>query len=100
MRILLLNDYGVSRGGAEILSFALRNELRKREHDARLMTTSAGESDIGGETKDHQPVYRCFGTTSRYRTLIQIANILAFKALRQVLQEFQPEVVHVRKFLT
>jgi glycosyltransferase involved in cell wall biosynthesis len=100
MRILLLNDYGVSMGGAEVLSFALRDELRKRGHDARLMTTSAGESDIGDGAKDHQPDYRCFGTISRYRTLLQTANIWAFRKLRKVLKEFQPDVVHVRMFLT
>ena len=100
MRILLLNDYGVSMGGAEILSFALRDELRKRGHDARLMTTTAGEAGAKGCKDGHEADYRCFGTTSRYRTLLQTANVWAYRALQQVLREFRPDVVHVRMFLT
>jgi len=100
MRILLLNDYGIPRGGAEVLSFALRDELRKRGHDARLMTTTAEEVGAKGCEKEYEADYRCFGTTSRYRTLLQTANVWAYRALRQVLREFRPDVVHVRMFLT
>jgi glycosyltransferase involved in cell wall biosynthesis len=100
MRILLLNDYGIPKGGAEILSFALRDELRTRGHDARLLTTTAGE--LGEKRDDEERVvdYRCLGTTSRYRTLLQTANVWAYRALQQVLREFRPDVVHVRMFLT
>jgi len=87
-------------GGAEVLSFALREELRKRGHDARLMTTIAGEVGAKGCEKEYEADYRCFGTTSRYRTLLQTANVWAYRALRQVLREFRPDVVHVRMFLT
>jgi glycosyltransferase involved in cell wall biosynthesis len=44
--------------------------------------------------------YECFGTTSRFRTLLQTANPWAFWQLRRVLVEFQPDVIHVRIFLT
>jgi len=100
MRILLLNDYGIPMGGAEVLSFALRNELRKRGHDARLMTTTAGEVGAKGCEEEQQADYRCFGSTSRFRTLLQTANVWAYRALQQVLREFRPDVVHVRMFLT
>jgi glycosyltransferase involved in cell wall biosynthesis len=100
MRILLLNDYGVPMGGAEVLSFSLRDELRKRGHDARLMTTTAGEPGSKDCENEHKADYRCFGSTSRYRTLLQTANVWAYRALQQVLREFRPDVVHVRMFLT
>jgi len=100
MRILLLNDYGIPMGGAEVLSFALRNELRKRGHDARLMTTTAGEVGAKGCEEEQQADYRCFGSTSRFRTLLQTANVWAYRVLQQVLREFRPDVVHVRMFLT
>jgi len=87
-------------GGAEVLSFALRDELRKRGHDARLMTTIAGELEAKDCEKEHEADYRCLGTTSRYRTLLQTANVWAYRALQQVLREFRPDVVHVRMFLT
>jgi hypothetical protein len=41
MKILLVNDYGTLTGGAEIQMVLLRDELRKRGHDARLFASSA-----------------------------------------------------------
>ncbi|MGG6266419.1 glycosyltransferase family 4 protein [Leptolyngbya sp. AN03gr2] len=93
MKVLLLHDYGTAIGGAELMMLALRDGLRQRGHDARLFTTRA-------EGTGMQADYDCFGTTSRYRTLLQTANPWAFWRLRQVLAEFQPDVVHVRMFLT
>ncbi len=95
MKVLLINDYGTSTGGAELLTLALRDGLRQRGHDARFFVSSARPSKL------NNPIdYECFGTTSRFRTLLQTANPWAFWKLRQVLTEFQPDVVHVRMFLT
>src|SRR5207237_1732610 len=40
------------------------------------------------------------GTTSRLRTLLQSANPWAAMKLRRVLDVFQPDIVHVKMFLT
>lgn len=95
MKILLVNDYATPTGGAEILMLALRDGLRQRGHDARLFASSARprQSEMLAD-------YECFGTTSRYRTLLQAANPWAFWRFREVLAEFQPDVVHVMMFLT
>ncbi len=95
MKILLVNDYATPTGGAEVFTLALRNGLRQRGHDARLFASSARPS-AGASTAD----YECFGTISRFRTLLQTANPWAFVQLRRVLADFQPDVVHVRMFLT
>ena len=95
MKILLLNDYATPTGGAELMTLALRDGLRQRGHDARLF---AGDARAGGG--DVQADYTCFGTTSRFRTLLQTANPSAAMRLRQTLAEFRPDVVHVRMFLT
>jgi glycosyltransferase involved in cell wall biosynthesis len=97
MKILLINDYATLTGGAEIVTLTLRDGLRQRGHDARLFASSAGSRsrrDISSAD------YECFGTTSRFRTLLQTANPWAFWQLRQVLKTFQPDVVHVRMHLT
>jgi len=95
MKILLVNDYAVPTGGAELATLGLREELRKAGHDARIFSSSArSSSEISFAD------YDCFGTTSRWRTLLQVANPWAFTALRRVLAEFNPDVVHVRMFLT
>src|SRR5262245_31121345 len=95
MKVLLLNDYSTATGGAEIASLALRSELRARGHDARLFASSA---QVG--TLSRQADIECFGTTTRWRTLLQTANPTAYLRLRRVLAEFRPDVVHVNLHLT
>ena len=95
MKILFVNDYAIPRGGAEIMVRNMRDAMRARGHDARLFTSNAGESR-SGDLAD----YTCFGTTSRFRTLVQSANPWAAMALRRVLADFRPDVVHVKMFLT
>ncbi len=95
MKILLINDYATPIGGAEIAILMLRQALRERGHDARLLSSSATSDDASGSAD-----YACFGTTSPFRTLLQSANPWAFWQLRRTLVEFQPDVVHVKLFLT
>ncbi|MEM9502526.1 MAG: glycosyltransferase family 4 protein [Cyanobacteria bacterium P01_E01_bin.43] len=95
MKVLLINDYATPTGGAELLMFTLRDELRRRGHDARLFASSA---QVGSHPRWAD--YECLGTTSRFRALLQSYNPWASQRLRQVLQDFQPDVVHVKIFLT
>jgi glycosyltransferase involved in cell wall biosynthesis len=96
MKVLLINDYAVpGGGGAEIVMLSLRDGLRRLGHDARLFSTSAQQGE--GENRAD---YRCFGTVSRFRTMLQSANPWAYFRLKKVLRNFQPDVVHVGTFLT
>jgi len=95
LKVLFVNDYGTPSGGAEILTFALRDALRQRGHDARLLTTRARPLPLPLESD-----YSCFGTTSRMRGVVQSLNPWAARTLRRVLAAFDPDVVHVRMFLT
>jgi glycosyltransferase involved in cell wall biosynthesis len=95
MKILFVNDYAVPQGGAEILILNMRKALRELGHDARLFASNASESG-----NCNLADYTCRGSTSRFRTLLQSANPWAAVALRRVLTAFQPDVVHVKMFLT
>lgn len=95
MKILLINDYATPTGGAEIITLAIRDGLRKRGHDARIFASSVRPLNAKILAD-----YQCFGTLSRFRTLLQAFNLSAFWRLRCVLAEFQPDVVHLRMFLT
>jgi glycosyltransferase involved in cell wall biosynthesis len=95
MRVLLVNDVARPIGGAEIFTLGLRDELRARGHDARILATSAY---LNGAVSPAD--FTCFGTTSRLRTANRTVNLDARRALRRVLAEFRPDVVHVRMFLT
>ena len=95
MKVLLVSDYGNLAGGAEYQLQLLRDGLRQRGHDVRLLATTArpgGGPSIADDA--------CLGTTSSLRTMLQSFNPSAFLTLRRVLAEFRPEVVHVTLFLT
>ena len=65
MKILFVSDYGVPRGGNEIVTLALRKGLRARGHDVRLFASRAYANGDGDS-----PDYTCFGTASSLRARI------------------------------
>lgn len=95
MKILLLNDFGTATGGAELQMLSLRQGLRERGHDVRLLASRVipvAESKLLAD-------YNCFGTNTRLQVLTQAVNPSAYLNLRRILREFQPDVVHVRIFM-
>lgn len=95
MRILLVNDYGTMAGGAEVIVLSLRDALRSRGHEVRVLTSDASEQA--------DPLFAdatCLGSTSRWRTVLQSANPLAARAVRRMVADFKPDVVHVNLYLT
>ena len=96
MKILLLHDYGTATGGAELQVLSLRQNLLERGHEVRLFSSRAVQVEDYPLLADHT----CFGATSKIRVLAQTVNVSAYYALRQVLVEFQPDVAHIRMFLT
>lgn len=95
MKILLVNDYGVLAGGAERITIDLRDGLRARGYDARLLASTASPFALPGQAD-----FTCLGTNGLGRGVLQVWNPWAVRRLRRVLAEFQPDVVHVRMFLT
>lgn len=95
MKILFVNDYATPAGGAEVGMQILRDGLRQRGHEVRILASSAGVAE-----QESLADYECFGTTGRFRTLLQTANPWAYRRLRQALDDFRPDVVHVKIFLT
>ena len=96
MKILLVNDYGTPTGGAELLTYLLRNGLRQRGHDARVFSSSATSTPNIQSEAD----YHCFGTHNpRLQTVTQTINLSAYFTLRRVLEDFRPDVVHLTMFL-
>lgn len=94
-RVLILNDQGARSGGAEIVSLGLRDGLRARGIDARLLASTAGSTPATFEAD-----YSCVGGTDEFRNVRRLANPSARRALARALREFSPDVVHVRMFTT
>ncbi|MEJ5913726.1 glycosyltransferase family 4 protein [Pseudokineococcus sp. 1T1Z-3] len=96
MRVLLLNDASTPTGGAELQSLRLRELLRERGHEVRLLSSDAHE---GGGPPGADVL--CRGSTHpRGRVLRETVNPSAVLALRRELASFRPDVVHARMFLT
>ncbi|NJN86343.1 MAG: glycosyltransferase, partial [Leptolyngbyaceae cyanobacterium SL_7_1] len=95
MKVLLLNDIGTATGGAELQMLSLRQGLRDRGHEVRLLTSQV--IPIEGSKLLADDV--CFGSNTRLQVLTQTINPSAYLALRRALQTFQPDVVHVRIFM-
>lgn len=93
LKILFVNDYATTEGGANLMTLRLCEELRRQGHEVRLFASSARM--VGGLAD-----YVCFGTTSRLRVLLEAFNPSAYRQLRKALAAFRPDVVHVRLFLT
>jgi glycosyltransferase involved in cell wall biosynthesis len=95
VRILLVVDYAVPIGGAEVSTLLLRDALRARGHDVRVFASTAHRDDAESFAD-----YACLGTTGPLRTLLQTCNPWAFVGLRRALRAFRPDVVCVGLFLT
>ena len=95
MKILLVVDYAVPVGGAEISTLLLRDGLRARGHDVRVFATTAHHAEY-----ENFADFSCFGTTGPLRTLLQTGNPWAYFGLRRTLRTFRPDIVSVGIFLT
>ncbi len=99
MRILLVHDYAPLYGGAEVVNAAMVDGLCRRGHDVRRFTSTAG-LDALPPASAQRPEYTCLGTLSRWRTALQSANPWAPAALRRAIEDFNPDIVHVKMFNT
>lgn len=78
-----------------MVTLSLRRCLRQRGHEVLLFSSRAETKLHRGEADRY-----CFGTSSPLRALLWPANVSAYVRFRQVLKDFQPDVVHVRTFLS
>lgn len=90
MRILLITDWMADHGGAEWYVTAIREELRARGHDARLLT-----SDVSAAARATADYLALGSRNMTAQVVLQIANPFAVATVRRVLGSFRPEVVHL-----
>ena len=95
LRVLMINDYGMASGGAELQMLALRDGLRARGHSVRLFTSDAALVPGFPLLADRS----CRGRTDAMQALSQTVNFSARAALREELAAYPPDVVHIRMFL-
>jgi len=95
MKVLFLNDFGTLHGGAEIATLQLRDGLRRRGHQALVVSSAASPAGLplaADVAYQELPLYPA--------TWSQALNFAARKAVQHVLADFRPDVVHVGMFLS
>jgi glycosyltransferase involved in cell wall biosynthesis len=95
MKVLILNDFGTLHGGAEIATLQLRDGLRRRGHQALVVSSAASPVGLplaADVSYRELPLYPA--------TYSQALNFAARKAVQHALSDFRPDVVHVGMFLS
>lgn len=87
MRILQLNNYADPVGGAEVYALALTRELSQRGHDVAFFGTHPERE----QSEDRLRVVR----RPRYDASLLFRDPTTREALRDYIQRFSPEIVHV-----
>ena len=96
MRVLVVHDFAARYGGGENMAFGIRDSLQHRGHRARVF--ASGAELLPGLTPEADVV--TFGTMSPLARVSRVINPIAARDLRRELRTFQPDIVHVRMYLS
>lgn len=99
-RVLLVNDYAGTGGGAELLMHDLLMSLRSRGVDARLLTSDVTEPRAGDAPADGALAAPFRGSTGAFRAVREVVNPSMMAAVRRELRHFRPDVVHLGMIFT
>jgi glycosyltransferase involved in cell wall biosynthesis len=88
MKILQVVNIGFPAGGAEISVRLIRDELRARGHDVKVLS-----SDMKGSGMFNDYQVRLI-PPSRLKVLPNMFYVPAYSALKELVRTFQPEVIH------
>lgn len=94
MKILIITDYATANGGIELNALTLKEYFISQGHECVIFTSSAKEN------KRQIADYQTYGTTSFLRTYLQCFNPIAYFDLKKLLKTWQPDIVHLKLFLT
>lgn len=91
MRILFINDYGYEVGGAETYLLNLKKGLEKNGHTVKILS-----SDRKGPKKPFSDyTFKGINQDSVGRVFPYMWNVHALLTLKNVLKEFNPDIVHL-----
>ena len=97
MKILIVSDYGAPAGGAEYYTFNLMTGLKNAGHSVRLLS---GDRQVHGVACMADYTFPGHNQASRLAKITRgLYNTIAVKALRQAIDDFNPDVIHVQMFL-
>lgn len=97
MRILILQDDFPPRalGGAGMVSLRLAQALQKKGHEIFVITCVQNKDDVGTDTVEGITIFKIFSKYhSRWRAYISLYNYATVGAVRKIIADVKPGVVH------
>jgi glycosyltransferase involved in cell wall biosynthesis len=91
MKILFISYYGWNFGGGETYLFALKDALVARGHDVRIFSS---DNEAEHRTLESDFTFRCSRNIPG-RIVNSLIGFSSVNALKKVLNEFEPDLVHV-----
>lgn len=89
MKILQIISDGYNTGGAEVLVESLKQELCRRGHEVKVLS-----SDMTGEGMFSDYQFKLIPANSILKAWHHLFYYRSFLALRRVIKEFQPDIIH------
>jgi glycosyltransferase involved in cell wall biosynthesis len=103
MKILLLQDDFPprSRGGAGMVSYRLAKVLQKQGHEISIITSVQRRAETGTEMQCDIRVYKIYSKYHpRWRAYLSLYNPMTVSAVRKIITDRQPDVVHAHNIHT
>lgn len=91
MKILQINSFGYYAGGTEKSVTRLKQELVKKGHEVKILTSNYNVAD------DTFADYTFKHAKGVYQLLFRLFNPYSYRALKKVLKEYQPDVIHFHR---
>jgi len=98
MKILYLNDDWPPQalGGAAKVAFDLARKVAEKGHEVGVITTVRNRKEEGVFQEEGIKVYRIYSNyKERWRAWLSLYNFQTVAKIKEIIQEFKPEVVHV-----
>jgi len=93
LKILLINDRGYLTGGVEINVLKLSEELKKRGHTVKILTSDINPTDVP-LFSDY--TFRGYNENSVIRWFKWVFNLDSYFKLKQILKEYKPDIIHLQ----
>lgn len=89
MKILEVTNLGCSAGGAETSVRSIRDELRRRGHKVRVLS-----SDIRGEKMFCDYTFKRIRSDSFFALFHRLFYLPSYRAVQNAVKDFRPDIIH------
>ena len=97
MKILLVNKFHYLKGGSEKYYFELGELLKEQGHEVAYFSMQ-DEKNIKTDCKEYFVEKFDLNNSSKWKALNVIYNYRNYKKMKEAMEEFKPDIVHLNNF--